>query len=186
MAGVCCTFDTGSPTCLVGGEEIGHDCSCGTYRTGYVCAVQYSYKESKNSSSTSRSSPGLSEEPIWLLVVLAIATVLIGKYLYATRRERKKKHFQQILNRVHAKEEAKQAWLVKFRQKSNVKRLCVITKNELKKFHAELPPRVYSEIYLIVDNCVQNSEFDKLFHLYNLIINSDNKTILENLRNLKK
>jgi hypothetical protein len=118
--------------------------------------------------------------------VIAVIFVFLIIYLNSTRVERKKRHFQSVLNKTHIKAETKRTFLVRLRQKSNVKRLCIITKNELNKFRMELPPRIYIEVNSLIEDYTKNQEFNKLFLLYNFLITSINKTILKNLQDFKK
>ena len=84
----------------------------------------------------------------------------------AIRIEKKKRYFQTILNKIQEKAATQRTLLVKSRQRLNVNRLCAITKNELQKFRMELPPRIYDEVNLIIENYTRNQEFEKLFYLY--------------------
>lgn len=123
---------------------------------------------------------------VFLVIILYIVSLPIQWYEKATAASRKQREFEQKKQNIIESARQQREGLAREHLLTGMKELAPMVNVEIERFRMEIPPRQYENTMKLVDNYVENLEFDKLHSLYNVLLSTNNNKVQEDLNNFEK
>ncbi|ABB32973.1 hypothetical protein Gmet_2755 [Geobacter metallireducens GS-15] len=120
------------------------------------------------------------------IVILGIIIWAVWYYMKETRLERQKQKFEKFSQECASREEDRRDGKVTEIQRANMNELASYVKPLLYKFQRDIPPRFFDDLENLVQSYVDEVKAQKLYSLYNVLLNSNVKNVYENLNKFRR
>ncbi len=120
------------------------------------------------------------------LIFIGFVIWAIWLWRNETRLERQKQKFVSFKQEIESRESEKRNEELLSCQRENMRELAFFTIEHLDRFQREIPPRLFDELKDSINKYVEGVKFDKLHELYNLLRESEKKSVLRKLHTFRR
>lgn len=125
---------------------------------------------------------------LMMLIILIIFIVLIWggqKWWNNTRVERKKQKFDKLRTEYEAHGRDNRDKKALKLQRKNMHEMTTLVNKLLDKHKRDIPPRLLDETKNLIQSYIDKVEFDKLYALYMVLLESNASNVYDNIRNFR-
>ena len=103
------------------------------------------------------------------------------QWLREAHLKRQKVHLKQAISQLRSNEIKVRKELLAASQRCDVEELRSYVESNLRKYEPEIPPELYQHTLKKIDKCAKSVDFKKLYLLYEILNNSNKKSVFRKL-----